>query len=161
MAAVVVGAVVVVCAVVVVAAVGKAGFVPGDWIKPGAAVFDVGINRTADGKLIGTGGNQMSMVCDEAFVISECQFNWPFGRPLPETGIGTLPILSVRLNVHKDYSTYYIDHPAINPTTMIDPGIVAQRGDVTAPVIAPQTSFWQAIANAVGKAIELMKGPPR
>jgi methylenetetrahydrofolate dehydrogenase (NADP+)/methenyltetrahydrofolate cyclohydrolase len=38
---------------VVVAAVGKAAFVPGDWIKPGAAVFDVGINRTADGKLVG------------------------------------------------------------------------------------------------------------
>jgi methylenetetrahydrofolate dehydrogenase (NADP+)/methenyltetrahydrofolate cyclohydrolase len=38
---------------VVVAAVGKAGFVSGDWIKPGAAVFDVGINRTADGKLVG------------------------------------------------------------------------------------------------------------
>jgi methylenetetrahydrofolate dehydrogenase (NADP+)/methenyltetrahydrofolate cyclohydrolase len=38
---------------VVVAAVGKAGFVPGDWIKPGAAVFDVGINRTADGRLVG------------------------------------------------------------------------------------------------------------
>jgi methylenetetrahydrofolate dehydrogenase (NADP+)/methenyltetrahydrofolate cyclohydrolase len=37
----------------VVAAVGKAGFVPGEWIKPGAAVFDVGINRTADGKLVG------------------------------------------------------------------------------------------------------------
>ena len=35
------------------AAVGKAGFVPGEWIKPGAAVFDVGINRTADGKLVG------------------------------------------------------------------------------------------------------------
>ena len=38
---------------VVVAAVGKAGFVPGDWIRPGAAVFDVGINRTAAGKLAG------------------------------------------------------------------------------------------------------------
>jgi methylenetetrahydrofolate dehydrogenase (NADP+)/methenyltetrahydrofolate cyclohydrolase len=38
---------------VVVAAVGKAGFVKGDWIKPGAAVFDVGINRTAEGKLVG------------------------------------------------------------------------------------------------------------
>jgi methylenetetrahydrofolate dehydrogenase (NADP+)/methenyltetrahydrofolate cyclohydrolase len=38
---------------VVVAAVGKAGFVHGEWIKPGAAVFDVGINRTADGKLVG------------------------------------------------------------------------------------------------------------
>jgi methylenetetrahydrofolate dehydrogenase (NADP+) / methenyltetrahydrofolate cyclohydrolase len=38
---------------VVVAAVGKAGFVPGDWIRPGAAVFDVGINRTAAGSLTG------------------------------------------------------------------------------------------------------------
>jgi methylenetetrahydrofolate dehydrogenase (NADP+)/methenyltetrahydrofolate cyclohydrolase len=38
---------------VVVAAVGKPNFVAGDWIKPGAAVFDVGINRTGDGKLIG------------------------------------------------------------------------------------------------------------
>ena len=38
---------------VVVAAVGKPGFVPGEWIRPGAAVFDVGINRTASGKLAG------------------------------------------------------------------------------------------------------------
>jgi methylenetetrahydrofolate dehydrogenase (NADP+)/methenyltetrahydrofolate cyclohydrolase len=37
----------------VVAAVGKAGFIPGEWIRPGAAVFDVGINRTADGALVG------------------------------------------------------------------------------------------------------------
>jgi methylenetetrahydrofolate dehydrogenase (NADP+)/methenyltetrahydrofolate cyclohydrolase len=38
---------------VVIAAVGKAAFVPGEWIRPGAAVFDVGINRTAAGKLVG------------------------------------------------------------------------------------------------------------
>jgi methylenetetrahydrofolate dehydrogenase (NADP+) / methenyltetrahydrofolate cyclohydrolase len=38
---------------VVVAAVGKAGMIPGEWIRPGAAVFDVGINRTATGKLVG------------------------------------------------------------------------------------------------------------
>src|SRR5262249_26754813 len=38
---------------VVVAAVGKVGFVKGEWIKPGAAVFDVGINRTTEGKLVG------------------------------------------------------------------------------------------------------------
>ena len=37
----------------VVAAVGKVGFIPGDWIRPGAAVFDVGINRGPDGKLVG------------------------------------------------------------------------------------------------------------
>jgi methylenetetrahydrofolate dehydrogenase (NADP+)/methenyltetrahydrofolate cyclohydrolase len=38
---------------VVVAAVGRAGFVQGSWIKPGAAVIDVGINRDAQGKLCG------------------------------------------------------------------------------------------------------------
>ncbi|HET9107493.1 MAG TPA: bifunctional methylenetetrahydrofolate dehydrogenase/methenyltetrahydrofolate cyclohydrolase FolD [Steroidobacteraceae bacterium] len=36
-----------------VAAVGKPRFVPGDWIKPGAAVFDVGINRDGDSGLVG------------------------------------------------------------------------------------------------------------
>ena len=38
---------------VLVAAVGKAGFIPGEWVRPGAAVFDVGINRSASGKLVG------------------------------------------------------------------------------------------------------------
>jgi len=38
---------------VLVAAVGKAGFIPGEWIRPGAAVFDVGINRTPAGDLVG------------------------------------------------------------------------------------------------------------
>jgi methylenetetrahydrofolate dehydrogenase (NADP+)/methenyltetrahydrofolate cyclohydrolase len=41
---------------VVVAAVGKPDFVPGEWIRPGAAVFDVGINRLPDGKLVGDVG---------------------------------------------------------------------------------------------------------
>lgn len=38
---------------IVVVAVGKPGLVKADWIKPGAIVIDVGINRTADGKLVG------------------------------------------------------------------------------------------------------------
>ncbi len=38
---------------VVVAAVGKAGAVRGEWIKPGAVVIDVGINRLPTGKLAG------------------------------------------------------------------------------------------------------------
>jgi len=37
----------------VVAAVGRAGMIPGDWIREGAAVFDVGINRTESGGLVG------------------------------------------------------------------------------------------------------------
>ena len=38
---------------VLVAAIGKARFVPGDWVKPGAVVIDVGINRLPDGSLCG------------------------------------------------------------------------------------------------------------
>ena len=38
---------------ILVAAVGKPKFITGDMIKPGAVVIDVGINRTADGKLCG------------------------------------------------------------------------------------------------------------
>ena len=38
---------------VVVAAVGRPGMVRGEWIRPGAAVFDVGINRTPEGRLVG------------------------------------------------------------------------------------------------------------
>lgn len=36
-----------------VVAVGKPGFIPGEWIKPGAIVIDVGINRLDDGRLVG------------------------------------------------------------------------------------------------------------
>jgi len=38
---------------IVVAAVGRPGIVKGEWIKPGAVVIDVGINRTDDGRLVG------------------------------------------------------------------------------------------------------------
>lgn len=38
---------------ILVAAVGRAGFVTGEMVKPGAVVIDVGINRGADGKLHG------------------------------------------------------------------------------------------------------------
>jgi methylenetetrahydrofolate dehydrogenase (NADP+)/methenyltetrahydrofolate cyclohydrolase len=38
---------------ILVVAVGKPGLVDGRWIKPGAIVIDVGINRMADGKLAG------------------------------------------------------------------------------------------------------------
>lgn len=38
---------------ILVVAIGRPSMVKGDWIKPGAIVIDVGINRMADGKLIG------------------------------------------------------------------------------------------------------------
>ncbi len=38
---------------ILVVAVGKPGIVKGEWVKPGATVIDVGINRLANGKLTG------------------------------------------------------------------------------------------------------------
>lgn len=37
----------------VIVAVGKPGFIPGEWIKEGAIVVDVGINRLESGKVVG------------------------------------------------------------------------------------------------------------
>ena len=41
---------------VLVVAVGKPEFVHGDWVRPGAIVIDIGINRLADGRLVGDVG---------------------------------------------------------------------------------------------------------
>jgi methylenetetrahydrofolate dehydrogenase (NADP+)/methenyltetrahydrofolate cyclohydrolase len=38
---------------ILVVAVGKPGIVRGEWVKPGAVVIDVGINRLPNGKLVG------------------------------------------------------------------------------------------------------------
>jgi methylenetetrahydrofolate dehydrogenase (NADP+)/methenyltetrahydrofolate cyclohydrolase len=38
---------------IVITAVGRPGVVEGEWIKPGAVVIDVGINRMDDGRLVG------------------------------------------------------------------------------------------------------------
>ncbi len=41
---------------ILVVAVGRPGLVPGEWVKPGAVVIDVGINRIDDGRLVGDVG---------------------------------------------------------------------------------------------------------
>jgi len=41
---------------ILVVAVGRPSLVPGDWVKPGAVVIDVGINRLDDGRLVGDVG---------------------------------------------------------------------------------------------------------
>jgi methylenetetrahydrofolate dehydrogenase (NADP+)/methenyltetrahydrofolate cyclohydrolase len=38
---------------IVIVAIGRPKFVKGDWIKPGAVVVDVGINRNEEGKVVG------------------------------------------------------------------------------------------------------------
>ncbi len=50
---------------IVVAAVGRAQMVPGDWIKPGASVIDVGINRI-DAPEKGEGKTRLVGDCDYA-----------------------------------------------------------------------------------------------
>lgn len=49
---------------ILVAAVGRAGMVKGDWIKPGAIVIDVGINRIAEKKVVG------DVAYDEALAVA-------------------------------------------------------------------------------------------
>ncbi|HQR10634.1 MAG TPA: bifunctional methylenetetrahydrofolate dehydrogenase/methenyltetrahydrofolate cyclohydrolase FolD [Casimicrobiaceae bacterium] len=70
---------------IVVAGVGKANFVPGDWIKPGAIVIDVGINRLPDGKLCG----------DVDFAAASAVAGWI--TPVPG-GVGPMTIATLLAN---------------------------------------------------------------
>ena len=70
---------------IVVAAVGKANFVQGDWIKPGAIVIDVGINRNAEGKLAG----------DVDFAAARERASWI--TPVPG-GVGPMTIATLLAN---------------------------------------------------------------
>ena len=45
-------------------AVGKAEIIPGEWVKPGAVVFDIGITRLQNGKLCGDVG--FAAACERA-----------------------------------------------------------------------------------------------
>ena len=38
---------------ILIVAAGKPGLIPGDWVRPGSIVIDVGMNRLADGHLVG------------------------------------------------------------------------------------------------------------
>jgi methylenetetrahydrofolate dehydrogenase (NADP+)/methenyltetrahydrofolate cyclohydrolase len=64
---------------ILIAAVGKRELVRGDWIKPGAVVIDVGINRSDAGKLIG----------DVAFAEAAERASWI--TPVPG-GVGPMTI---------------------------------------------------------------------
>lgn len=66
----------------IVVAVGKPEFIPGSWIKPGAIVIDVGINRLDSGKLVG----------DVEFAAAEQ--NASFITPVPG-GVGPMTVASL------------------------------------------------------------------
>ena len=73
---------------VLVVAVGRPQLVRGDWIRPGAAVLDVGINRADDGKLAG----------DVAFEEARERAGWI--TPVPG-GVGPMTIAMLLANTAK------------------------------------------------------------
>jgi len=70
---------------IVVAGVGKSRFVEGDWVKSGAIVIDVGINRGSDGKLCG----------DVDFAAAAERASWI--TPVPG-GVGPMTIATLLAN---------------------------------------------------------------
>ena len=70
---------------VLVVAVGKPGMVKGEWIKPGAIVIDVGINRLPNGKLTG----------DVEFAAARQRAGWI--TPVPG-GVGPMTVATLLLN---------------------------------------------------------------
>jgi len=68
-----------------VVAVGKPNFIPGDWIKPGAIVIDVGINRLDNGKLTG----------DVEFDVAKENASWI--TPVPG-GVGPMTVATLLEN---------------------------------------------------------------
>ena len=70
---------------VVVAAVGIPEFVRGEWLKPGAVVIDVGINRLEDGRLVG------DVAFDEALAHASAM------TPVPG-GVGPMTIAMLMAN---------------------------------------------------------------
>ena len=72
---------------VVVAAVGVAELIKGEWIKPGAVVIDVGMNRNAEGKLVG----------DVEFAAASERASWI--TPVPG-GVGPMTIAMLMQNTY-------------------------------------------------------------
>ncbi|MCW8107342.1 bifunctional methylenetetrahydrofolate dehydrogenase/methenyltetrahydrofolate cyclohydrolase FolD [Alteromonas ponticola] len=77
-----------------VVAVGKPNFIPGDWIKPGAIVIDVGINRMSDGSLVG----------DVEFEKAKDRAGWI--TPVPG-GVGPMTVASLIENTLEAYVKYH------------------------------------------------------
>ena len=70
---------------ILVAAVGRPRFVQGDWLKPGAVVVDVGINRLDDGSLCG----------DVDFETASAKASWI--TPVPG-GVGPMTVATLLEN---------------------------------------------------------------
>jgi methylenetetrahydrofolate dehydrogenase (NADP+)/methenyltetrahydrofolate cyclohydrolase len=79
---------------IVVVAAGKPGLIRGDWIKPGAVVIDVGINRLDDGRLVG----------DVEFEPAAQRASWI--TPVPG-GVGPMTVATLMENTLEAASTFF------------------------------------------------------
>ena len=79
---------------ILVVAVGKPKFIPGEWIKPGAIVIDVGINRLEDGKICG----------DIDFEVAKERAS--FITPVPG-GVGPMTVASLMENTMEADELYH------------------------------------------------------
>ena len=70
---------------ILVVAVGRPCLIPGDWVKPGAVVIDVGINRLDDGRLVG----------DVGFEAASQRASWI--TPVPG-GVGPMTVATLMQN---------------------------------------------------------------
>src|SRR5689334_5674482 len=70
---------------ILVVAVGRPGLIPGEWVKPGAVVIDVGINRLDDGRLVG----------DVQFAAAAQRASWI--TPVPG-GVGPMTVATLMQN---------------------------------------------------------------
>ncbi|EKN6077220.1 bifunctional methylenetetrahydrofolate dehydrogenase/methenyltetrahydrofolate cyclohydrolase FolD [Yersinia enterocolitica] len=77
-----------------VVAVGKPGFIPGEWIKPGAIVIDVGINRLESGKVVG----------DVEFDVAVKRAGWI--TPVPG-GVGPMTVVTLIQNTLQACEEYH------------------------------------------------------
>ncbi|QIM66312.1 bifunctional methylenetetrahydrofolate dehydrogenase/methenyltetrahydrofolate cyclohydrolase [Mannheimia granulomatis] len=78
---------------ILVVAVGKPEFIPGNWIKDGAIVIDVGINRTVDGKLKG----------DVEYAVASQKAS--FITPVPG-GVGPMTVAMLMQNTLQAYENH-------------------------------------------------------
>lgn len=79
---------------IVVVAAGRPGLVKGEWIKPGAVVIDVGINRLDDGRLVG----------DVEFASAAERASWI--TPVPG-GVGPMTVATLIENTLETAETFF------------------------------------------------------
>lgn len=79
---------------IVVVAAGRPGLVKGEWIKPGAVVIDVGINRLDDGRLVG----------DVEFASAAERASWI--TPVPG-GVGPMTVATLIENTLEAAETFF------------------------------------------------------